>query len=168
LKSDDAGGHLWTLQSNNGDVGGGFQIIDRTTGTSCLQIDPGSKTVSVSVLQINGADVAEPFEISGEDIPRGSVVAIDEEHAGQLRLSDRAYDTTVAGILSGANGVHPGIRLKQEGFNDRGEEVALSGRVYALADASEAPIKPGDLLTTSSTPGHCMKVKDHARAQGAI
>jgi hypothetical protein len=46
--------------------------------------------------------------------------------------------------------------------------VALSGRVYALADASKGAIKPGDLLTTSATPGHCMKVTDHAQAQGAI
>jgi VCBS repeat-containing protein len=125
-------------------------------------------TVQVPVLQINGADVAEPFDVSTKDIRKGSVVVIDEEHAGQLKLSDHAYDAHVAGILSGANGVHPGIRLKQEGFNDRGEEVALSGRVYALADASTGAICPGDLLTTSDTPGHCMKATDHVRAQGAI
>ena len=29
-------------------------------------------------------------------------------------------------------------------------------------------IKPGDLLTTSDTPGHAMKVGDHTQAQGAI
>jgi hypothetical protein len=49
-----------------------------------------------------------------------------------------------------------------------GQNVALSGRVYALADTSNGPIKPGDLLTSSSVPGHVMKVTDHARAQGAI
>ena len=125
-------------------------------------------TVSVPVLQINGADVAEPFELSTKDIPKGSVVIIDEENPGQLKLSGRAYDTRVAGILSGANGINSGIRLKQQGFNDHGENVALSGRVYAQADASFGAIKPGDLLTTSDTPGHCMKVTDHARAQGAI
>ena len=81
-------------------------------------------TVSVPVLQINGADVAEPFDLSAQGIPKGSVMVIDEEHAGQLKLSDHAYDARVAGILSGANGVHPGIRLKQEGFNDHGEEIA--------------------------------------------
>jgi len=49
-----------------------------------------------------------------------------------------------------------------------GENVALSGRVHVQADASFGAIKPGDLLTTSDTPGHAMKVTDHARAQGAI
>jgi hypothetical protein len=46
--------------------------------------------------------------------------------------------------------------------------VALTGRVYCLCDASSGGIEPGDLLTTSDTPGHAMKVTDHARAQGAI
>jgi hypothetical protein len=46
--------------------------------------------------------------------------------------------------------------------------VALSGRVYVLADATHAAIRPGDLLTTSDLPGRAMKVTDHARAAGAI
>jgi hypothetical protein len=36
------------------------------------------------------------------------------------------------------------------------------------ADTSNGIIKPGDLLTTSSQPGHAMKVTDHVRAAGAI
>jgi hypothetical protein len=126
-------------------------------------------TVSVKVLQINGADLAEPFALSAEtSAVKGSVVVIDEENPGKVRLSDRAYDKRVAGILSGANGVRSGIALKQEGFNDHGENVALSGRVYALADASNGAIAPGDLLTTSDNPGRCMKATDHSRAQGAV
>jgi hypothetical protein len=46
--------------------------------------------------------------------------------------------------------------------------VALTGRVYCWADASDGPIQPGDLLTTSNVPGHAMKVTDHGQAQGAI
>jgi hypothetical protein len=49
-----------------------------------------------------------------------------------------------------------------------GQNVALSGRVYVLADASSDEITPGDLLTTSGTPGHAMKASDQTRAQGAI
>jgi hypothetical protein len=123
----------------------------------------------VNVLTITGgADLAEPFQMSSKNIPKGALVTIDEENAGQLKMSDRAYDSRVAGILSGANGINPGIQLHQEGALEGGQNVALSGRVYALADASDASIKPGDLLTTSTTPGHCMKVTDHAKAQGAI
>jgi hypothetical protein len=46
--------------------------------------------------------------------------------------------------------------------------VALTGRVYVMADATNGAITPGDLLTTSATPGHAMKVSDHVKAQGAI
>jgi hypothetical protein len=125
--------------------------------------------VSVQTLTIRGgADLAEPFQISERATPKGSVVVIDPDHPGQLKLSSEPYDTRVAGIVSGANGIHPGISISQVGVNDAGENVALSGRVYVLADASNGAIQPGDLLTTSSTPGHAMKVTDHTRGQGAI
>ena len=46
--------------------------------------------------------------------------------------------------------------------------LALSGRVWVNADATNRAIAPGDLLTTAVRPGHAMKVANHARAQGAI
>jgi hypothetical protein len=123
----------------------------------------------VRVLTITGgADIAEPFQMSSAEIPKGSVVVIDEQNPGHLKMSQGAYDTRVAGVVSGANGINPGIRLHQEGALEGGENVALSGRVYVQADATTAAINPGDLLTTSDTPGHAMKVNDHAKAQGAI
>jgi hypothetical protein len=114
-----------------------------------------------------GADVAEPFEMSAKDTPQGAVVVIDEEHPGQLKLSDRAYDTRVAGVVSGAGGVNPGLTLHQDAALGSGKNVALTGRVYVQADAAYGAIKPGDLLTTSDTPGHAMKATDHQRSQGA-
>lgn len=125
----------------------------------------------VNVLQIlGGSDFAEPFDIYGaENVLPGMVVAIDPEHPGQLRRSETAYDHMVAGCVSGANGISPGLIMGQEGTEADGEfPVALSGRVYCYADASHGVIQPGDLLTTSDTPGHLMVVKDHSRAQGAI
>jgi hypothetical protein len=117
-----------------------------------------------------GADLAEPFQIAGGggQIQPGAVMVIDDQNPGQLRLSDRPYDTRVAGIVSGARGIHPGVQLQQEGLLEGGRNVALTGRVYAQADASNGAIHPGDLLTTSDIPGYAMKVTDHARAQGAI
>ncbi len=128
-----------------------------------------SGNVSLRTLTIRGgADLAEPFELSQAGIPKGSVVVIDDQQPGKLRLSTRAYDTRVAGIVSGANGVNPGISLRQVGVLDAGDEVSLSGRVYVLADASGGVIRPGDLLTTSDRPGHAMKVSDFSRCQGAV
>ena len=75
----------------------------------------------------------------------------------------------MAGILSGAGGVAPGMLMGQKGsVADGAHPVALTGRVYCRATAANGPIRPGDLLTTSSIPGHAMRVDDHARAAGAI
>jgi len=117
---------------------------------------------------MGGADLAEPFQVSDKEIPQGSVVIIDEDAPGHLKLSAQPYDTKVAGVVSGANGVQPGIRMRQAGVLDGTENIALTGRVYVRADAGSGPIRVGDLLTTSSTPGHAMRVTDGARAQGAI
>jgi hypothetical protein len=125
-------------------------------------------TTTGAITVTGGSDLAEPFPILGSHVPPGAVVIIDENRPGQLKLSEHAYDTRVAGIVSGANGILPGISMRQKGNLGLGRNVALSGRVYALADACNGAIKPGDLLTTSATPGYAMKVTDFPKAQGAI
>lgn len=159
---------IWTLESGVFGTPGLFGIYDRTAGRAGLTIDTAG-VVSVGVLRITGgADLAEPFQMKEDELAKGSVVVIDDEHPGRLKRSQSAYDTRVAGIISGANGVNPGIALHQEGVMEGGQNVALSGRVYVQADAAFGAIKPGDLLTTSDTPGHAMKVTEHGKAQGAI
>ena len=115
-----------------------------------------------------GADLAEPFAMSHDGIEPGTVVVIDEKNPGKLKRSTRAYDKKVAGIVSGANGIRPGISMIQEDVLEAGENVALSGRVYVKTDTGAGAIEPGDLLTTSSTAGHAMKAADHNKSQGAI
>ncbi len=137
----------------------------------------GVSEVAVPVLRITGgSDVAEPFNVhaacdkSNTAIQPGMVVAIDSKRIGELRLADKAYDKAVAGIISGANGVNPGMVLAQEGSVADGKHpVALTGRVWCWCDADAAgPIVAGDLLTTSDVPGHAMRVADHDQAAGAI
>jgi len=139
------------------------------TSTPAAKLDVAGM-VKASVVQITGADFAEKFEVretKGRREP-GMVVAIDPENAGTLVLSTTAYDRRVAGILSGAGGINPGMLMSQPGtMADGHHPVAISGRVYVWADASNGPIVPGDLLTTSNKPGHAMKVTDYRKAQGA-
>ncbi|HEV8480206.1 MAG TPA: hypothetical protein VGR66_05380 [Candidatus Eisenbacteria bacterium] len=129
--------------------------------------------VKVKTLQIlGGADLAEPFDVaSGGAAPEpGSVVVIDDVNPGDLRVSDRPYDTRVAGVISGANGLEPGMVMKSEGAEHASGDhpVALTGRVWCKVDASFGAIRPGDLLTTSPVQGHAMKATDPSRRSGAI
>jgi hypothetical protein len=129
---------------------------------------------SVDVINIRGgSDVAERFDIAPAKpdgkIEPGTVVCIDPDQPGKLIESDKPYDKKIAGVVSGAGGLSTGMTLSEQGTLAHGEfPVALTGRVYCRADASTGPIEPGDLLTTSSVPGHAMKVIDHSKAQGSI
>jgi len=169
LKDSSAGYARSRIQGANGELV--FETEGYINGSSpngYMGLN-GVGNLSVGTLTIRGgADLAEPFTMTEKGIEKGSVVVIDREHPGQLRLSTQAYDTRVAGVVSGANGIASGISLRQEGRIEGGANVALTGRVYVNVDATESGVEPGDLLTTSHTPGHAMKVTDHAKAQGAI
>jgi hypothetical protein len=114
-----------------------------------------------------GADFAEQFNVSGSEvIEPGCVVVIDQEDA--LKMSQQAYDTKVAGVVSGAGKYRPGIVLDRQNDLDRRLQVALGGKVYCKADAGYGAIQVGDLLTSSPTPGYAMKASDPTRAFGAV
>ena len=149
--------------------------IDAIGAGRDLFLNNNSKNpVRVPVLVIQGgADLSEGFDIKPYDediLPKpGMLVSIDSQNPGSLQISHRSYDNKVAGIISGAGGVKTGLSMGQsESIADGNYPVALTGRVYCNADASFGAIDPGDLLTTSITPGHAMKVQDHSKAQGAI
>jgi hypothetical protein len=151
----------------NGNVGIGTvdpkAKLDVKNGVIRVSDAQGDAVVEIGA----GLDYAETFAMSGEQaILPGMVVAIDSQCPGSLRLSAQAYDRKVAGVVAGANGLGSGVRLGDEVAG--GQPVALAGRVYCYMDASSGAIQPGDLLTTSATPGYAMKVGDYAQSQGAI
>jgi hypothetical protein len=146
----------------------GMVGIGKATAGEMLDV---AGVVKAEVLKLTGgADIAEPFDIGvNEEVDAGMVVGIDPDQPGKLKVCDRPYDRCVAGITSGAGGVDPGLIMGQEGtVAHGGHPVALTGRVYCWADASQGPIEPGDLLTSSEVPGHAMKVTDFTKAQGAV
>ncbi len=167
-------------------------------GGDALFADGHAKVRTLEIL--DGGDLAEPFEITdrssirapiasegpirtrsasdgSDDWPQavaGMVVVIDRQNPGAMTLSSDPYDRKVAGVISGANGLSPGMVMKanRQAVGDGAELVALTGRVWcwcdATSDAGSGPIEPGDLLTTSPTLGHAMKAADGSRAHGAV
>jgi hypothetical protein len=81
----------------------------------------------------------------------GTVVVIDPDSSNHVLPAAKPYDTRVAGVVS----VQPGLLLGDAG-DDR-VKVAHMGRVRMKVDASLGAIAVGDLLVTSSTPGHAMR-----------
>jgi hypothetical protein len=151
------GRHGIGIHARGREYAGDFQgmVAIRSYGSGDVVIELGE-----------GLDYAEGFDTSLETaIPPGTVLIIDPEVPGRLTVSLEPYDTKVAGIVAGARGLGSGVRL---GSGQHELDVALAGRVYCFVDAREEGVEPGDLLTTSSTPGYAMKAIDRARAQGAI
>ncbi len=148
---------------------GGY--FKNSAGGTALWADGLAKVKTLQIL--GGADLAEPFNVNADSsasVEPGMVVVIDPAHPGELRLADQPYDSKVAGVISGANGLNPGMVMKatDAAHADGNHPVAMTGRVWCYVDASFGAIKPGDRLTTSPTPGHAMLSSDSARADGAV
>jgi len=163
---------------------GQLKICDTSTDVDRLIIDTagniGIGTTSPSAkLEVNGdikvtgdviltnADCAEEFDIVGaKSVEPGTVMVIDND--GALRASEQAYDKRVAGVISGAGNLRPGIVLGKQTNKANRLPLALTGKVYCKVDAEYGAVEVGDLLTTSPTNGHAMKVSDHNSSLGAI
>lgn len=138
------------------------------TSTPSEELDVAG-TIRTKYLEITaGADLVERFEGDSELITPGKLVAIDPENPKHIRLTTSAYDSTVLGVLSGAGGINHGIALGQEGVTTGDLPVAMVGRVYAECSTENGPIRPGDLLTSSSIPGVGMKATDTEASFGAV
>jgi hypothetical protein len=143
-------------------VMGDLIISEPQNGQTTIRLD-----ATQGDIRLSSADCAEDFDVSGaEEIEPGTVMVID--HGGGLKASEQAYDKRVAGVISGADGYRPGIILDQRESRADRMPMALIGKVYCKVDARYSPIEVGDLLTTSSTPGHAMKAIDPLKAFGAV
>ena len=174
LANTSAGGRTWSLISTGSANGeGAGNLVFNTQGTVAAQLKNTGEFIANVVTVLGGSDVAEPYNVApagAVEARPGMLVAIDSEKIGQMQVTSKAYDTAVAGIISGANGIRPGITLTQKGtIADGSLPVASIGRVWCWCDAdANGAITAGDLLTSSSTPGHAMKATDRERRDGAV
>lgn len=165
-----------TISGHDTHKGGRIQMKD-SLGVNRLILNTnysgtGDSRVITDEIEIKGgSDLAELFDITDpvDDIMPGLLVSLDPDHPGKLKLSNTSYDPKVAGVLSGANGVKPGILMGQDETIATGDElVTLSGRTYVMANDTNGSIKVGDLITTSAIAGQAMKATKKKKSRGAV
>ncbi|HEY2987634.1 MAG TPA: hypothetical protein VGL11_07900 [Candidatus Binatia bacterium] len=162
-----------------GDSGSGIGVLAFTTSGDLFVGDRGSIAFRVTNggdVQADGtftspaADFAELLEVddSGGDAEHsqpGDVLVINPE-TGKLRRSSGAYSTEIAGVYSAKPGFLGGRSIEDESTAQT-VPVALIGIVPTKASAENGAIRPGDLLTSSNTPGHAMKCTEKLQCFGA-
>lgn len=161
---DASGANMWI--GGNGEEGNVLLFAsagdNSTTAQATIHLNGGTGDI---ILQ--NADCAEDFVIEDIDCAEpGTVMVIGEN--SRLRISEIALDRRVAGVVAGAGAYRPGIVLGRKKAVTDALPIALVGRTFCKVDASYGAVSIGDLLTTSPTPGHAMKVGDPASAFGAV
>jgi hypothetical protein len=122
---------------------------------------------AIGDIHFRNADVAERFEIAdGADAAPGTLMVLGDDQ--RLRPCSSPYDRRVVGVVSGAGSYRPGIVMDSAPETRGHIPVSVVGKVSCRVDARAASIAVGDLLTTSPTPGHAMKVTEPHRAFGAV
>jgi hypothetical protein len=150
-----AGGIGGAPGGGGGGGGVGGNSAGATPGTGGTGGGGARGEVKITTLRGTGADLAEIYSTNDIDMEAGDVVAIDKTLVAGVKKTERAYDSNVIGVISTDPGVVIGNINEDPGKTP--VIVALSGRVPMKVTLENGPIKKGDLLTPSSTPGKAMK-----------
>ena len=122
-----------------------------------FRVDPtgrmfADQSVYATNFAVGSADVAE-WVSTTEPVEPGDVVELDPTAPGRYRLTASPCSDLVAGVVS----TTPGVVLGQGLRSEQKALLALTGIVPVKANAEGGPIRPGDLLVSSSTPGQAMR-----------
>jgi hypothetical protein len=108
-----------------------------------------------------GADLAEAFNVVGtkSQYEPGDVLVLSASATYHVAKCTTPYSKCVAGVYA----TSPGVLLGNDGVN--GDTTANSAKIPmgvigvlpTKVSGENGPIEVGDLLVTSSTPGHAMK-----------
>jgi hypothetical protein len=115
-------------------------------------VSNGGNVYADGTFNSGGADFSEMLP-AVEGLEPGDVLIVGSD--GKLIRSTQAYQPTVVGVYSTQPGFLGGAN---EDVDLTGKiPLAVIGVVPVKVSAENGPIRPGDLLTASSIPGHAMK-----------
>jgi len=148
------------------EVNGNVKLTANSGGSITFQDGTTQSTAYTGITC--GGDYAESVDVTGNrtNYEPGDVLVLDADNPGKMLKSIEAYSTAVSGIYS----TKPGTVGRRQTTAESPEEVpmAVVGIVPAKVSTESGPIKVGDLLVTSSTPGYAMKGIDRSRMLGAV
>ncbi|TFH07443.1 MAG: hypothetical protein E4H08_09495 [Candidatus Atribacteria bacterium] len=130
----------------------GVGVTAQSSAGTALYVRGTSIFERYASFQGGHGDLAENYS-AGEPLGAGDVVTISSAGGLALVLARAANDTSVAGVVA----TDPSLRLAGGIPDAQSVPLAIAGRVLCKVDASLGAIAPGDLLTTSPTPGHAMR-----------
>jgi len=120
-------------------------------------------------------DIAEIIPIADE-VEEGEVLVLDPTKVREVRESFKPYDPLIVGVVSSESDEARSRGIFFLGDKDEAEKLTgkkhaymcVTGQVEVKVCLENGPIAQGDLLTSSSLPGHAMKAVDRDKAFGAI
>jgi hypothetical protein len=124
-----------------------------------IYYNPSSNILNVTATSARYADLAERYEADAI-YDEGTVLVLGGEK--EVTVTTKFADTRVAGIVS----KNPAYMMNSEAGTDETHPfIALKGRVPCKVIG---PIKKGDLIVTSSTPGHGSAIRGIAQLGSVI
>jgi len=144
--------------------------VGQNDDVSVFRVDGTGRVFADGGFQPSGADFAESMAVAGErtKYAPGDLLVIDPSANRRVALAQQPYSTLVAGIYSTKPGLLGTTRNLNEAVPEDEVPLAVVGIVPCKVTAANGPIQIGDLLVTSSTPGHAMKGTARSRMLGAV
>lgn len=145
--------------SSSGDIIRGTQIQGLGTDIRFRVLNNGNVRCD-GAFTGGGADLAEAFDFEGSrtEYEPGDVLVISTDSEMKIVRSSTPNAQNVIGVYA----TKPGVLLAHTNAEEDISgliPVGVVGVIPTKVCAENGPIRPGDLLTTSSTAGHAMKVK---------
>jgi len=150
-------GHESDVSECKRDPGHTFSIKMTPPTAATFRVTSEGYVLSDGVLRASAfvsgfADVAEWVTVTAPVEP-GDVVELNPDRPQVYQLSTNPCSSLVAGVVS----TEPGVVLGEDGAYGQRALLALTGIVPVKVTNESGPIQPGDLLVSSSTPGHAMR-----------
>ena len=148
--------------SGSGAAAGGYAWLDSAPTTTAVVFNYSDNAGGAAKIEnvnwictdAGDADLAEIYPTNDTTIQPGELVSIDPNLENGVLRTTKAYDKALLGVVS----TSPAITIGGTGGVGKWMvPVALVGRVPVKVSNENGPIAPGDLLTSSSTPGAAMK-----------